>query len=685
MTTQMIRQTLFTTGEIDVVNYKRTDIEGYLSAAQSLENCEIAITGLARKRQGTQFLLDVSTYADIFSQLYSFRDNLGNYYIVMSAPTIFYVFSIDANTLALALYTTVTGTPYQSADLGNLDWALDGDSLVFSSPMYAPARLYIDPASYPTPSFLFQLLGIFPVPAYDFGNINYNNATVTLAASGSTLTMVVSNLPVGATFTSAWIGGQIVGAGNTDLEPIGVAIITAVSQSGTTATFTATMQIAFNTTTYSTSGSQYSISQPAWSDVLGWPSKTLYYQNRLWFANTQSLPDTIFGSGLNAPLNFDVGTATAVNAIIYNIGQNDTGGILWINGGKQLEIYTENYEFVCPQDQSLALTPGSFAVRQQSSYGSSNLMKPVTYLNDSYFVTRSQNAIVNFHFEGIGLAYTGSNVVLQSSHLLTFPQKACVIRGSDNSQDNFIYFRVLDAITAFQFAAEYKLAALTPITLSDPSSILIRDIVTVNNNLFMLKSNLGNTLWTLDVMTSLSSSAGLIKMDGMSTVTLNSDGTVNSGIDYLNGFIANLVFLGNDYGSSIDPVTGLPAPVTGGVAHFYNPLGLSGGAIIGLVFQVNIVPMYVYAGNSESNYFKDISRIYVDYYNSINFTVNGQLVPYQNFTNTQQQLGMQQMTGTAIIDPVLGWDRFQTFIISQLSPFDLNISAIAYQIESHII
>ena len=171
MPTEMIRQTLFSTGEVDPFLWKRTDIEGYLSGAQSLENVVIDITGLAKKRDGTVFLLDITEQVDVSSQLYAFRDNLGNYYLVMSAPTIFYVFSYDEFLNTLTLYATVTGTPYQSADLRSLDWALDGDVLVFSSPKYAPSRLYISTYS-PTPTFAWQYLGIFPYPSYDFGTIN---------------------------------------------------------------------------------------------------------------------------------------------------------------------------------------------------------------------------------------------------------------------------------------------------------------------------------------------------------------------------------------------------------------------------------------------------------------------------------------------------------------------------------
>src|SRR5205807_2022043 len=102
--------------------------------------------------------------------------------------------------------------------------------------------------------------------------------------------------------------------------------------------------------------------------------------------------------------------------------------------------------------------------RQQSSYGSSEFIKPITYINDSYYVTRSENSIINFHFEGVGLAYSSSNVSALSTHLVKRPISRAIQKGTRSSQDNNLYFLNDDStITSFQFSSESKLAALSPI------------------------------------------------------------------------------------------------------------------------------------------------------------------------------------------------------------------------------
>lgn len=696
MALKMIRQTMFTSGEVDIVNYKRTDVPDYMTAAQSMLNMEVGTTGLAKKRRGTQFLLDVSSYAETDSQLYEYQDKFGNYFLVLSGNTVFNIFKIVDDTVTF--HQTVTGTPYTSAQLQQLDYALDNDSLIFTHPVHPPARLYIDDyAALPTPHFAYAALNIYPYPAYDFGTIDYNNATVSLSAPGNVLTITFSGLPSGQTFTTDWVGGQIIGGGATPEQPVGYALITNVSQVSTTATFTANIQIPFQTNPgdYSTVGSQYSIRQPAWSSTLGYPAKTLFYQNRLWMANSQTLSGTVFGSKINSPTNFDVGVGRDTDAIIYTIGQTNSGQILWLNGGKQLEIYTQNFEFACPQEQNVALTPSTFSIRQQSGYGSSPEIKPITYLNDSYYVTRTGKAIVNFHFNGIGLTYTSTNISSHSEHLVKNPVNRALLRGTDNSQDNFIYYLNDDAtLTSFQFASEYKLAALSPLgfqgygillteddqpildesdqpleTEQDEQTVTVVDLVSINNQIYFLK------LYNITGVYALEKFAPDIKLDSYQTKQMADTGLI-TGLTLLNGYTVTVYFQDQDYGEYT---------VVDGQIVVKNPLNYEGTAYVGLLYDVDLRAMFIFAGQNQSNFFKQITRIYVDYYNSLDFEVNDTLVPYQEYEEIQAGLNLVPKTGTAIVDPVLGWNRFQTFSITQSSPFDLQILGIAYEVDEALI
>jgi hypothetical protein len=71
----------------------------------------------------------------------------------------------------------------------------------------------------------------------------------------------------------------------------------------------------------------------------------------------------------------------------------------------------------------------------------------------------------------------------------------------------------------------------------------------------------------------------------------------------------------------------------------------------------------------------------VDYYLSLDFQIDGQQVPFQFFN----QPVLTPQTGTQTISTVDGYNQFNTFTITQNSPFDLQILGIAYQVDAEII
>jgi hypothetical protein len=694
---KMVRQTAFTAGEADVITWKRTDIAEYLTAAQSLTNTEVGTTGLARKRKGTTFRYLATDEAVFNSTMYEFVDKDGRHYIVLGADKYFYIFTVPQEETPVINYqglyvidytgaqvvyndqtiSLVQAIPvdYTAADLFDIDYSQDNDTLILTSPNYPPGRIYI--SSYSPITFAFQYLDIYPLPSYDFNQINYNGTTVSLSVSGSTLTITFSGLPAGSLYTNAWVGGEIVGGGTSELAPVGYAIIQTVSQSSLNVTFTALIQIAFQTSGYATSGSQYAIRQPAWVNTLGnpyglgYPAKVLYFQNRLWFGNTALLPNTVFGSKLNQPISFDVGTGKDTDAIIYTIGQTNAGAILWLNGGKQLEIYTTNFEFACPQNEDIGLTPSTFSIRQQSSYGSSTTLKPQTYLNDSYFVQKTGKAAINFHFTGVGLAYQSTNIAPQSQHLMKNPISRALLRGTDVSQDNFIYLLndVDDTITAFQFASEIKLAALTPVVFKNDVQLI--DICTVDNHVYILK------YYNLTQQFTIERFETGVYVDSAESYLMAADGTVEH-LDRLDGYVVQVVYQNQDFGQYL---------VEGGSIEVTNPEMITGQVQVGLLYDVEIKPMYPFFSATSAPFEKQISRIYIDYYLSLNFFINGKLVQYQNFHEIQLGLPLVPKTDTAIFSPVSGYSRFddEAIVITQSSPFDLQILSIGYEIDMAVI
>lgn len=669
MATRTVRQSRFTMGEVDEINWKRTDFEDYLSAAQSLLNAEIGTTGLAKKRPGTKALLDVGRYATPNSKIYEFSDNFSNYYLILSAPNFMHIFAINGD--ELDFYQSVE-TSYDAETLLLLDYTEQSDSIVFTTGAYEPSRLYIE--SYDPAVFVFEELNIFPFPAYDFGNINYDNFTAELSGDTTTATFKFTGLTSDPGYTEDWVGGQIIGGGEIAEQPIGYGIITAVVPfNGTEVSFTLDVRVPFKIPG-STKGSEYSVRQPSWSDTLGWPKKVSNYQNRFWYGNTEALPTSLFGSQINKPVNFDVGTGEDTEAIIYSLGQSNTGGITWINPGKQLEVYTLNFEFVAPQDVNTALTPETFTIRQQDAYGSSPAFKPINYTNDSYYSNRTGKSFINYRFDGVGQAYTSTNISIASGHLIKQPKNRALIRGTDSSQDNFVYLLNSDnTITAFQFAMQGGLAAFTPFVFEedeDGNSIInTLDIFTINNEVYLLKYYVLSEKYAIEKLQQE------YKIDSYLDLTMSIDGEV-LGLQLLEGYTVSVLFDSQDYGQYL---------VQNGKINVFNPNQDSGVVQVGLIYPFEIRTMYIYAGSNKSNWEKHLTEINIDYYQSLDFYINGKLVPYQTFSNTQQQLPPVPQTGTAVYYPVRGWNRFDTVTITQNAPFDIQILAIDYQVSAQIV
>ncbi len=397
----------------------------------------------------------------------------------------------------------------------------------------------------------------------------------------------------------------------------------------------------------------------------------MYLQNRLWFGNTRLLSNTLFGSKINAPINFDVGTGRDNEAIIYKIGESNAGEILWMNGGKQLEVFCKNFEFSSPQSEDAALTPSTFSMRKQSSYGSSTTLKPQTYINDSYFAARTGKALINYHFNGVGLAYASTSISIASSHLVKNPRNRALLRGTDTSQDNFIYFLNPDdnTLTTFQFAAEYKLAALTPVTFQD--NIKLIDIVTVNNAVYLLKFYELTNQYTIEVFDEK------IKIDSQENATMDTSGLV-TGLDRFNGYTIQVVYKNQDFGKYL---------VINGEITVNNPNEIDDTIQVGFLYDVELRAMYPFGGAQNAPLFKNITNIYVDYFESLNFYINNTFIPYQSFADIRAGLPLVPKTDTAILTSVNGWSRFDrdAIVITQSSPFDLQILGIAYQIDVAVI
>jgi hypothetical protein len=198
-------------------------------------------------------------------------------------------------------------------------------------------------------------------PVFDFtGGLLWQNSTFTVdALSGNSINLTFT-AGGGDTFvfTSAYIGGVFFA------QDGGIGRILSITS--TTVAVIASIQPFGQTTPYLGKLDNY-LTTPAWSDTVGWPRVCSSFQNRAYFANTDLLPNGIWGSVSNDFDNFDDSQVDADNAISWYPTSDDINFIRFIVPYRSLTIHTNSGVFSTPLSVEIALTPLNFSLTIQDS------------------------------------------------------------------------------------------------------------------------------------------------------------------------------------------------------------------------------------------------------------------------------------------------------------------------------
>jgi len=664
-----IRQDAFSVGEVDEVNYLETQSPFYLKALKKAENFLINDTGKAVKRTGFRNINTLSNEAigpDLTDQsrMFPFFAKEGGHYIIIATDLKFHFYSIFDD-----MFKTPIDTPYTNDQLNDLDFTTTTNNVVlFVHSEHIPARL-----TEAIGVFTYTPLNFAILPAYDLNTVDYNSSTAVL--SGGTTAEFTLTVDGSLSFTTAWVGGVVIGEfGNSIEEPNGYGIITEVTP-GATTIFKGTVKIDFKDGNYK--GRDFSIRQPVFTPALGFPSVVTFFQNRIFYANTITLKNTIFGTQINKFDNLDVGVGRDTDAIIYTIGYKDAGEITHLNSGKQLEIFTLNHEYVVPQPDGQAVTPSNFSAPRQSSYGTDPTFKPLTYENNSYFLGRGGTSLFRFKFEGIGRDYSSENVSVLAEHLIKNPNRGVLLQSTTFAQENYLFMHnPTDAsLTAYQFSDVARINAFTDITFGTQFEVQPHDLANVNNDLYMLVEL---TLQSSQKRLLAKYVENDVHHDMYIDVTVPENGIVTGLSDY-EGYTVSVLLLGGieylgDY------------LVTGGQITIDNPgFPRAGDGTVGITYNCALTPLSLLAGEKSTDALKKSSYVYVDYFQSLDFKINGKIVPFQTFEQIQSGVPLLPTSGRARIGTSKGWGLSEDLFITQTTPLFLTILAIAYQIEGELI
>ena len=296
-------------------------------------------------------------------------------------------------------------------------------------------------------------------PSFDFTG-GYNAITFTPSAVTGNITMTAS----GAIFTAAFIGGVIIGNG-------GVMRITGFTDTTHVTGYTeedfANTNAILGTETY--------LAQPAWSAAQGYPRTVSFFQNRLVFAGSTTIPNGVWLSVINDVFNFDDTQTAADDAISWYPASGGINYIRSITSGRSLVVHSNTGSYTTQLGTEVPITPTNFTLTEQNKLGVANI-QPVFIDNQIIFADKSGNNIISMIFEITQNAFVTSNISVPSSSLIVNPTDMAAFAQPNATDGFYALFVNADGTLAFfqtlyeQNIAAWSLMSVTSNVYSGPNS-----------------------------------------------------------------------------------------------------------------------------------------------------------------------------------------------------------------------
>jgi hypothetical protein len=284
--------------------------------------------------------------------------------------------------------TTEIATPYQEADLFQIQHAHKGDLKYLTHGDYFPRKLSR------TSSTAFSL-ALAAIERGPFLDTNVTAAlTITPSADTGNAVTLTSASP-GAFHYDAADGATTAQLQVGSLWRIksGVVKLTAVN-SATVAIGNVQAEPAGTAGNLATGpGATADWAEGAFSGYRGYPAVCAFHDGRLYYASTEYEPQKIWGSCVYDYDNFDAGAAADDDAVTFEIATEERVAIRWMmSGNKALTIGSTGATFSAYGSANVSITPGDIQVTRDTNYGSA-LIAPKRISSFAYYVQRNLQKI----------------------------------------------------------------------------------------------------------------------------------------------------------------------------------------------------------------------------------------------------------------------------------------------------
>jgi hypothetical protein len=155
----------------------------------------------------------------------------------------------------------------------------------------------------------------------------------------------------------------------------------------------------------------------AWSDYRGYPKCVSIFQERIYYANSTTQPQRLWGSNVGDYDNFEIGSSDS-DGISYEISDVQQNPIQWMLGERSLLIGSSSSQWTLDGGENGdPVTPSNVSVKRQPSNIGAEALQPVSLPGITLFLQRGGRKFRELSYQFIDNAYVAQDVTLLSEQI----------------------------------------------------------------------------------------------------------------------------------------------------------------------------------------------------------------------------------------------------------------------------
>jgi hypothetical protein len=430
-------------------------------------------------------------------------------------------------------------------------------------------------------------------------------------------------------------------------------------------------------------GGSWSIEDPTWSALRGYPRAIGFMEQRLVLAGNAAQPNAFWGSNLATGYESFALGPNDDDAYQFLVATNEVNTINWVLPTRELLIGTASSEFSIKGSAigtSTAIGPNNVDVKASTFWGSDENIQPLRIGNAGLFVSRTKTEFREMVFSLQRDSYVADDMLLLAEHLTKgtglyitdiayqrHPNSVVWCVRSDGALLGLTYQREHDvvgwhrhitgpdALEVTPVKGKFESVAVTPHWNSDRDVAFFTTVRIIN----------GTTRRMIEYMDDLYGFYGPLGMD--CALTYSGSATLSvTGLDHLIGETVQILGDGAVYPEAV--VDGSGMVTTTGLTFTTAEVGL------GFRSKLQTLNIEVPQQGTSQGVKKHWAKIWVRLYKTIGLYVNGEEKPFRS-ANMKMDQSVDQFSGDMQHTGTTG-DREGSVTLEQRQPLPQTISAI---------